>query len=125
MSDHTTSDHTTHDSHSDTVHLPVIGSITVSGGIYTVVFGILGVLTLLEVLIAETIGKMEGDTAEALKIVLLLGIAVAKSALVILYYMHLKDDSRIFLATLLLPLLITLLSIFYLLAVPPTGYSIG
>lgn len=124
MSEHTHDSHG-HADHSDTVELPVIGAITVPGGIYTVVFGILGILTLLEVLIAETIGKMEGDVAETLKIVLLLGIAIAKSALVVLYYMHLKDDSRIFLVTLLLPLLITLLSIFYLLVVPPTGYSVG
>ena len=45
--------HTLHDNHSDLVDLPLIGKITVPGGIYTAVFGILAILTLFEVLIAE------------------------------------------------------------------------
>jgi len=111
---HAEASHDDHDhAHSDTVILPVIGSVTVYGGIYTVIFVALGILTILEVALAEIFAD-----AGAVKIVALLGIGVAKSVLVIMYYMHLKDDNPIFTVILVVPMLITLLSVLYLLAVP-------
>lgn len=107
--------------HSDTVTVPMLGTITVYGGIYTVVFGVLAILTVLEVALAEIF-----INAGAVKITALLGIGIAKSVLVVMYYMHLKDDNPIFIVILVVPLLITLLSILYLLAVPVAaglGYS--
>lgn len=110
---------TPHDdhAHSDTVTLPIIGTITVAGGIYTVIFGVLGLLTLIEVAIG---GLPEG----VVKIVALLAIAVLKALLVILFYMHLRTDNRLFAVVLALPLIIVLLSILYLLFVP-IGEGLG
>ena len=115
--------------HSNTVQL--LGrEITVEGGIYTVVFGGLAILTITEVLCAEFLkgaihdAPTAADTLQALKAVLLLGIAIIKSSLVIWFYMHLRDEKRVLAVVLLLPLLIASLSIMYLLAIPPTGYGI-
>jgi caa(3)-type oxidase subunit IV len=84
--------------------------------IYTVVFFALGASTLLEVLIAEII------QVQWLKIPLLLIIALFKAALVVIFYMHLREDSRIFTVTLILPLVVALVSMLYLLGVPSRGY---
>lgn len=106
----TTPDTAQHDAHlSDTVHL--LGrEITVQGGIYTVVFVALAVLTVIEVLLSE----LESDIV----IPLMLAIAVGKALLVVMFYMHLRTDSRIFALVLALPLGIALLSVMYLMAVP-------
>lgn len=82
--------------------------------IYTTVFMTLGVLTVTEVLIAEII------SSDA-KIPLLLGLAVAKALLVVLFYMHLKDDSRVFAVALAVPLGMAILSALFLLSIPATG----
>ncbi|NJL57394.1 cytochrome C oxidase subunit IV family protein [bacterium] len=83
--------------------------------IYTAVFGALALLTVLEVLIAEII-------TSDVKIPFLLGIAIAKALLVVLFYMHLREDSRLFALALVLPLAIATLSGLFLLAVPTGGY---
>ncbi len=121
--------HDTHGHHSNTVTL--LGrDITVEGGIYTVVFGGLAILTVIEVVSAELLKGLIHDTPSAaaaltaIKAILLLAIAVVKSCLVIWFYMHLKDEKRILAVVLLLPLLIAALSVMFVLAVPPTGYSI-
>ena len=102
------------DHHSDTVH--IMGrSITVPGGIYTVVFGALGIATVLEVLLA-------GLPRGFLTIPVMLSFALVKAILVVMYYMHLRSDSRIFTAVLLLPVVVALASMLFLLAVPMTGY---
>ena len=115
--------------HSNTVQL--LGrEITVEGGIYTVVFGILAILTVIEVLSAEFLKGAIHDlpdaavTLQAIKAILLLLIAIIKSSLVIWFYMHLRDEKRILAVVLLLPLLIASLSIMYLLAIPPSGYAL-
>lgn len=83
--------------------------------VYTVVFGALAVLTLLEVLI--------GTGGEGfLRIPLLVAIAVVKAGLVVLYYMHLKTDSRWYRWTLGIPLFIAIVAILWLLIVPPVAY---
>lgn len=102
-----------HEHFSDTT---VVFGRTLPYSIYTVVFGALAVATLFEVLIAEII------QVQWLKIPLLLVIAFFKALLVVMFYMHLRDDSRIFMVTLILPLVVALVSMLYLLGVPRTGY---
>ena len=115
--------------HSNTVRL--LGrEITVEGGIYTVVFGGLAILTVIEVMSAEFLKGAIHDapdaaaTLQAIKAILLLGIAIIKSSLVIWFYMHLRDEKPLLAVVLLLPLLIAALSIMYLLAIPPIGYGV-
>lgn len=115
--------------HSNTVRL--LGrEITVEGGIYTVVFGSLAVLTVIEVLSAELLKSAIHDipdaaaALQAIKAILLLGIAIIKSSLVIWFYMHLRSEKPLIAAVILLPLLIAGLSIMYLLAIPPSGYGL-
>jgi cytochrome c oxidase subunit IV len=103
--------------YSDTFAIPYYGNMTLPGGIYTFVFLVLGVLTLIEVLISFV------DIVEV-RIVVLLGIAFAKALLVIAFYMHLKRDNWLFRFVLAVPFFVTLVSVLYLLGVPPTGYSI-
>ena len=121
--------HDDHGHHSNTVAL--LGrEITVEGGIYTVVFGGLAILTVIEVVSAEFLKGAIHDAPSAaatlttIKAILLLAIAVVKSTLVIWFYMHLKNEKRILAVVLMLPLLIAALSVMFVLAVPPTGYSI-
>ena len=115
--------------HSNTVAL--LGrEITVEGGVYTVVFAGLAVLTVLEVLSAEFLKGAIHDMPEsaaalqAIKAILLLGIAIIKSSLVIWFYMHLRSEKPLIAIVILLPLLIASLSIMYLLAIPPSGYGV-
>jgi caa(3)-type oxidase subunit IV len=90
-------------------------TVTVEGGIYTVVFGFLAAATVLEV----AVGSLPRG---AILIPILLGIAVIKAALVVMYYMHLKTDSRLFTYILLVPTVIAGAALLYLLSVPTTGY---
>lgn len=115
--------------HSNTVQL--LGrEITVEGGIYTVVFAALAVLTVIEVVSAEFLKGAIHDapsaatTLQAIKAIILLGIAIIKSSLVIWFYMHLREEKPLIAVVILLPLLIATLSIMYLLAIPPLGYSV-
>jgi heme/copper-type cytochrome/quinol oxidase subunit 4 len=119
-----------HDNHAPSDTVVILGyKLTVTGGIYTVGFVALGVITLLEVFTAEVLksailASSDGSFLTMIKAILLLGMAIVKSALVILFYMHLKDDNRILAVVLLLPLLIALLSVMFVLAIPPTGYHV-
>ncbi len=135
---HNEQEHTDHahdDHHSDTV--VIMGrEITVEGGIYTVIFGVLAILTLFEVISAEVLnGAINSTTGgeaavvalqflPALKAFLLLGIAIIKSALVIWFYMHMREENKILAVVLLLPLLIATLSIMFVLSIPPIGYTL-
>jgi len=105
-----------HDAHAETLAptTKILG-ITLPMPLYTTVFMILGVLTIIEVLLAEAI---DSD----IKIPLLLGIAVAKGTLVVMFYMHLKTDSRAFALAFLIPLGLAILSTLFLIAVPTGGY---
>ena len=51
----------------------------------------------------------------------LIGLSACKAVLVVLFYMHLKDDSRLFAVALALPLFIALVSSIFLLTVPIKG----
>lgn len=58
---------------------------------FNVVFGILAIFTILEVFVSYL-----GTLPQGIKVALLVFLAVVKAALVLLYFMHLKFDSRIF-----------------------------
>ncbi len=103
-------------SHEHFSDVTVLFGRTLPYPLYTVVFMVLGVATLIEVLIAEIV------EVQVLKVPLLVGIAIFKAVLVVLFYMHLRDDSRVFAVALVLPLVIAMLSLLYLLGVPSTGY---
>ncbi|XWX03850.1 cytochrome C oxidase subunit IV family protein [Aggregatilineales bacterium SYSU G02658] len=103
--------------HSDTVTLPVLGTITVPGGMYTVVFGMLAVLTALEVLIYELL-KGADEPLFAIRSVALFIISLGKAGLVVWYYMHLKTDNPIFRIILIVPVIVVVISVVYLVGVP-------
>ncbi len=67
---------------------------------YALVFALLGVLTLVELGVARTSGLSRPAV-----IVALVAIAVAKAALIALFYMHLRFETRILRFTVLAPLL--------------------
>lgn len=78
--------------------------------IYTVVFFLLAILTIVEVVLSEVLSGVE-----TLKIAVLLGIAAAKATLVVIFYMHLNHDSRFFAVAFIVPVGISLLSLLFLL----------
>ncbi|MBL8133428.1 MAG: cytochrome C oxidase subunit IV family protein [Anaerolineae bacterium] len=83
--------------------------------IYTVIFGILAVVTLVEVIISEL---PDGWLGAALLIVL----SVFKAALVVWYYMHLREDNRLYSLILIVPVLLVAVATLYLASVPLGGY---
>jgi caa(3)-type oxidase subunit IV len=112
----------THDhSHSDTVTLPYFGTFDIAGGIYTVIFIALALLTVIEVLAAEAF-PAEGGAMLTVQIAILMLAALAKSVLVVTYYMHLNTDNRIFRIVMGIPFLMVVILLIYLAQVPPTGY---
>lgn len=102
--------------YTDEVVIPYFGHVgTMPGGIYTFIFAVLAVITLVEVLITELLPN------NAITIALLVILSLGKAYLVIMYYMHLNNDNPIFRLTLILPLIVVLLSTLYLLGVPAGG----
>ncbi|MEL6151512.1 MAG: cytochrome C oxidase subunit IV family protein [Chloroflexota bacterium] len=101
-----------HALHSD--HVELMGrEFTVPGGLYTVVFVVLAVVTMVEVIIAES------PMPNAIGYPLLAALSIGKAVLVVLYYMHLREDSRIFAYAFGIPLgMAALISIFLLLVDP-------
>lgn len=65
---------------------------------YLVIFVVLAVLTLLEVVLAQI------GISKTLLGIALVGLAVTKAAIVGLYYMHLKSETRVLKLTVALPL---------------------
>lgn len=94
--------HVTTDAHTEHTHP--------SAGVYAKVGLILFVLTALEVGLYEiTYGSHAGPSAEALKpffVPLLLLLSAAKFALVAMFYMHLKQDHKLFTGVFVFPLII-------------------
>ncbi len=86
-------------------------SLRLPGGIYTFVFIILAVLTIIEIVLSDL---PEG----ALRVIILFAIAIAKAALVVIYYMHLKSDRRVFAWVLLISLAFAIFGGFFLLLSP-------
>jgi cytochrome c oxidase subunit 4 len=80
----------------------------ISARTYLIVFAWLAVMTVLEVAIASA------PLPEPIKIGLLIGIAVVKAGLVILYYMHLRYDNPIYWVFLLVPVFFVILLTRYL-----------
>ena len=81
-----------------------------TAGLYAKVGLVLFILTALEVGLYEiTYGSHAGPSAEALKpffVPLLLLLSAAKFALVAMFYMHLKQDHRLFAGVFVFPLII-------------------
>jgi len=105
-----------HALHSDTVNLPRVGEVTVPGGLYTVVFVVLAVVTIVEVILAES------PIPNVIAYPVLAALSIGKAVLVVLYYMHLMEDSRIFAWAFGLPLGMAALIIVFLLIVNPFVY---
>jgi caa(3)-type oxidase subunit IV len=82
--------------------------------VYTVVYGGLAILTLIEVGLSQLPHGF-------LTIPVLLAIAFFKAGLVVWFYMHLNTDSRIFAITLIIPVIMVVIAILFLMIVP-TGY---
>ena len=102
--------------YTDEIVLPYFGSIgSIAGGIYTFIFIVLAVLTVIEVLIVEAFPE------NPVTISLLVVLSLLKAYLVIAYYMHLNNDNPLFRVVLILPLIIVLLSTLYLVGVPAAG----
>jgi caa(3)-type oxidase subunit IV len=84
-------------------------------GTYVKIGIVLFVLTALEVGLYEfTYGEHAGATGHALQpffVPLLLALSAAKFALVAMYYMHLKHDSRLFTGVFVFPLIIAVVII--------------
>ncbi|MFN8376919.1 MAG: cytochrome C oxidase subunit IV family protein [Anaerolineae bacterium] len=118
MTEHNEKHETGHESHvpSDTVMIPFVGwTFNIPGGIYTFVFGILFVLTIFEVAIAEL-------PAGPFTLPILLLASLLKAVLVVTYYMHLNKDNPFYRFTLAIPVGVMLISAIWLLAVPPVAY---
>jgi len=82
-----------------TPHAPVAAGLRhITPRTYVIVFGWLTLFTALEVLVAAI------GLDESLRVPLLIVIAAIKALLVLLFYMHLRYDSRWFWALLLLPI---------------------
>lgn len=110
---HLAADH--HHVHSDTT--VILGrEITVPGGIYTVVFVVLALLTVFEIIIAE-VGLPSG-----ISVPILAAASLAKAVLVVMFYMHLREDSRFFTYAVIIPLAMVSMIIVFLLIMPPFGY---
>ncbi len=93
----------------------VLLGYTIPLPLYTVIFLILGAITILEVLISSLPHSI-------LTTIPLVIFSATKAILVVLFYMHLREDSRIFAFALLLPLFIAIVAALFLLSVPATGY---
>lgn len=93
----------------------VIRGYTIPLPLYTVIFLILGAITIFEVLVASL-------PRGVLSTLVLIASSATKAILVVLFYMHLREDSRLFAFALILPLFIAVVASMFLLTVPPTGY---
>ncbi len=83
--------------------------------IYTVVYVTLATLTILEVIIASLPRGFLGTA-------ILIGFSGVKAALVVAFYMHLREDSRLFVLVLVPPMVLVLVASVFLLSVPAHGY---
>ena len=103
-----------HDEHDD--QFSFVGR-TYSVPVYTRIFALLGVITVVEVVISQVFER------SPFLIFIMLLLAATKAGLVVWFYMHLNKDSRVFLACLLIPVLLVVLAVLFLSIVPAGGYS--
>ena len=81
-----------------TSHAPAAGGIRhITPRTYVIVFGWLTLLTIVEVAITQGL-------PESIRVPVLIVIAVIKALLVVLFYMHLRYDSKWYWVTLLVPI---------------------
>lgn len=107
-----------HEKHAVSDTANVFGrTITVPGGMYSVVLGVLAVITVIEVLLSEI------PFPNVIKFPILAALSIGKAVLVVMFYMHLKDDSRIFLWAIGMPLAMAALIILFLLGMDPILYA--
>ncbi|MBA3868718.1 MAG: cytochrome C oxidase subunit IV family protein [Chloroflexota bacterium] len=85
--------------------------------VYTGVFAVLGVTTLIEVAISQIFER------STILIIIMLALATFKAGLVVWFYMHLNKDNRIFLACLMIPVVLVVIAVLFLSIVPTGGYS--
>jgi len=88
--------------------------------VYNVIFGILAGITLAEVAIAAIF-----DASFILRTPLLVGLSISKALMVVAFYMHLREDSRVFAAAIIIPALISLVCTLFLLGVPYSSYTVA
>jgi cytochrome c oxidase subunit 4 len=93
--DHDDHDHGAHAAHGPSAALAAHPSHVKE---YLVIFVILAVLTLLEVVLAQM------GISKHLLAVALVGLALTKAAIVALYYMHLKSETKVLKLTVAIPL---------------------
>ena len=84
--------------------------------LYTLVFSILAILTIIEVIITELPDGWLGT-------LLLVILSIIKAVLVVWFYMHLKTDNKLYALALLVPLFLGLVATFFLIAVPHVAYG--
>lgn len=101
-----------HALHSDEVKFGG-ATFTMPGGLYTFVFIVLAVVTLIEIVLAES-GLPAGVT-----IPLLSALSIGKAVLVVLYYMHLLQDSRIFAYAFGIPLAMASIIVLFVMYMQP------
>jgi len=104
----------THDDHNE--QFSFVGR-TFPVPVYTGVFVLLGIITLVEVAISQIFER------SGILILVMLILATFKAGLVVWFYMHLNKDNRIFLACLLIPVILVVLSVLFLSIIPVGGYS--
>lgn len=83
--------------------------------VYTGVFIILAILTVLEIALFEL-------PRGFFTIPVMVGLSIIKAGLVVWFYMHLNKDSRVFLACLIAPTIMVVLATIFLSLVPGGGY---
>ena len=85
--------------------------------VYTGVFILLGITTLVEVAISQLFER------SGILIFIMLALATFKAGLVVWFYMHLNKDNRIFLVCLMAPVFLVVVAVLFLSIVPAGGYS--
>lgn len=89
---------------------------TFNTNIYTFIFGVLAALTVFEIITAELLPN------GFIRTMLLLIPSLIKALLVMAFYMHLREDSRMFTLAIAMPIGIGVVALLFLLAVPTSGY---
>jgi cytochrome c oxidase subunit IV len=108
-------DDSNHHAHNDEVVLPFLNRrFTIYGGVYTFIFGVLAVLTLIEAALTFL-------PENVFIVVVLVLLSLTKAYLVVMFYMHLNTDNKLFRWTLIFPLIIVILSVAYLIFIPRLG----